>query len=324
MQYKRFVSYVFQYEGGTKGENIGFARVEFCEDKIMLNVHFRIRNCVNEWLQLYLFKNENHCLSGMPVGKGRMKWNTFDLQTSVTADKMKDYSCIAEELKGLYIKSETGKIFASVWDDGEVPIEEFHPIQLRMEENDRIVVIAESEAEREEIAETEADSENEITVTAEAEFQTAMEADIETEEVIESKIEADIETEEVTESKTEAEMEEIYLQEEIHEQEEKYEQKELPVVEKMDLSRLRRLIPMERELFNNRFLLHGYYNYHYLYLKKINKTQAVIGVPGIFHPMEKTVAQMYGFTSFCAKDDSDVRNGVFGYWCRTVALDISE
>ena len=53
-------------------------------------------------------------------------------------------------------------------------------------------------------------------------------------------------------------------------------------------------------LRNNQFLLHGYYNYHYLILgKKDNKEdQYWLGVPGIYHEREKMAARMYGFEKF--------------------------
>lgn len=53
-------------------------------------------------------------------------------------------------------------------------------------------------------------------------------------------------------------------------------------------------------LRNNQFLLHGYYNYHYLILgkKKAGQPGYWLGVPGIYHEREKMAARMYGFEKF--------------------------
>lgn len=56
-------------------------------------------------------------------------------------------------------------------------------------------------------------------------------------------------------------------------------------------------------LRNNQFLLHGYYNYHYLILgKKTDEEEKYwLGVPGIYHEREKMAARMYGFEKFEGK-----------------------
>lgn len=53
-------------------------------------------------------------------------------------------------------------------------------------------------------------------------------------------------------------------------------------------------------LRNNQFLLHGYYNYHYLILgkKQGQEYEYWLGVPGIYHEREKMAARMYGFEKF--------------------------
>lgn len=70
------------------------------------------------------------------------------------------------------------------------------------------------------------------------------------------------------------------------------------------------------QLCNNSFMLHGYYNYRYLILceKIMNGTKRyLIGVPGLYHQKEQTMARMFGFTEF----EGNRRNGTmnFGYWC---------
>jgi len=75
-------------------------------------------------------------------------------------------------------------------------------------------------------------------------------------------------------------------------------------------------------MVNNSFLLHGYYNYHHLVLKRLESYGQVkyyIGVPGNFYDREKQVAVMFGFESFEGMQEP-ARVGDFGYYLMGVEL----
>ena len=65
-------------------------------------------------------------------------------------------------------------------------------------------------------------------------------------------------------------------------------------IQRQDLSRLPR---KEWRIANNSFLLHGFYSYHHLLYIEEND-EIWIGVPGIFHEIEKMAANTFGFTHF--------------------------
>ena len=75
-------------------------------------------------------------------------------------------------------------------------------------------------------------------------------------------------------------------------------------------------------LVNNSFLLHGFYNYKHLILKRMEKRNEIvsyIGVPGNFYDREKQVAVMFGFESFeCREEPAD--NGDYGYYMMRVEI----
>lgn len=68
----------------------------------------------------------------------------------------------------------------------------------------------------------------------------------------------------------------------------------------------------------NSFLTHGYYTYQYLLLGKMRfdhgKTQAILGVPGVYSNREKYLANMFGFEQFIPIKKTGVKTGEFGYW----------
>ncbi len=74
-------------------------------------------------------------------------------------------------------------------------------------------------------------------------------------------------------------------------------------------------------LGNNNFLLHGYCNYRYLLLGKIEaEGKYIICVPGNFYSKEKMMASMFGFQNFKMAGNGELRQGEFGYWYREIAL----
>lgn len=93
-------------------------------------------------------------------------------------------------------------------------------------------------------------------------------------------------------------------------------------IQRMELSKLARC---EWNLANNRFLMHGYYNYHHLVFLESDDA-FLLGVPGIYHEKEAQAAESFGFARFIALDELEIdlsseeqnEEEKFGYWCRPV------
>lgn len=85
----------------------------------------------------------------------------------------------------------------------------------------------------------------------------------------------------------------------------------------------------EHVLMNNSFLQHAYYNYKYIILGKKHtdvqqekkETTYTIGVPGIYHDREITMAKMFGFENFLNAKKEQPSQGCFGYYMKQVKLD---
>lgn len=77
-------------------------------------------------------------------------------------------------------------------------------------------------------------------------------------------------------------------------------------------------------LGNNSFLLHGFYNYHYLLMGRKRTEERdvmILGVPGTYYQQEKMMAGMFGFPFFKAAEGGDPAQGTFGYWYREMEED---
>ena len=77
-----------------------------------------------------------------------------------------------------------------------------------------------------------------------------------------------------------------------------------------------------QKLVQNRFLLHGFYNYGHLILGKLleeEKAQIYVGVPGVYYEREKQAAQMFGFVGF-ESTEHPVQSGSYGYYMVEVEI----
>lgn len=91
-----------------------------------------------------------------------------------------------------------------------------------------------------------------------------------------------------------------------------------PAIRKIQRQEIAMLPRCEWRVANNSFLLHGYYNYHYLILMEEGET-LWLGVPGIYHKREAKAAEAFGFGRFVRGDAEDTdETELFGYWCRRV------
>lgn len=92
---------------------------------------------------------------------------------------------------------------------------------------------------------------------------------------------------------------------------------------RMELKDLRLLPKRFWYLGNNSFLLHGFFNYRYLLfgcMKKAEKTEWFIGIPGVFQSQEKVMAAIFGFPEYKSEKKCTQKTGQFGYWYRFMDL----
>ncbi len=91
---------------------------------------------------------------------------------------------------------------------------------------------------------------------------------------------------------------------------------------RIGITDIRSLPKCNWKLCNNSFLVHGFFNYHYLILKTVENgdiKQQFIGVPGIYEQPERMMALLFGFPEFEAAENNAGKpaasaTGTFGYW----------
>ena len=334
---KRFIRYLYEYEGNQKKRNVGFVKVEQDGKETTISVHGK-GPCgkSNENISCYLIKLDSEMGNILFVPAGEIQIGMISCGGCF---------CYTEEL----IRAGYGKTEQSVGQTCEKkddicglglgdPKEAFY-VALWNEEMYGDLDIARAKVFQEFDSDKTAGESKSID-EKEAEVETQFGDDEETENLEEEQPEKkEQETvEESSEKKEQETVEELPEKKEQETVEESSEKKDLKKDDRdIDLQNSRRqimkiqrgeisILPRcEWKLANNNFLLHGYYNYRHLVLID-EGNQLKLGVPGIYHEREARAAATFGFPEFIAEADVNVtlepqernENQQFGYWCRQV------
>ena len=313
---KRFIRYLYEYEGNQKKRNVGFVKVEQDGKETMISVHGKgLCGKNNENISCYLIKLDSEMGNILFVPAGEIQIGMISCGGCF---------CYTEEL----IRAGYGKTEQSVGQTCEKkddicglglgdPKEAFY-VALWNEEMYGDLDIARAKVFQEFDSDKTAGESKSIKSIDEKEAE------------VETQFGDDEETENLEEEQPEKKEQETV--------EESSEKKDLRKDDKdIDLQNFRRqimkiqrgeisILPRcEWKLANNNFLLHGYYNYRHLVLID-EGNQLKLGVPGIYHEREARAAATFGFPEFIAEADVNVtlepqernENQQFGYWCRQV------
>ena len=337
---KRFIRYLYEYEGNQKKRNVGFVKVEQDGKETTISVHGKgLCGKSNENISCYLIKLDSEMGNILFVPAGEIQIGMISCGGCF---------CYTEELIGDGYGKKEQSVGQTCEKKDDIcglglgdPKEAFY-VALWNEEMYGDLDIARAKVFQEFDSDKTAEESKSIKSIdeKEAEVETQFGDDEETENLEEEQPEKkEQETvEESSEKKEQETVEEFPEKKEQETVEESSEKKDLKKDDRdTDLQNFRRqimkiqrgeisILPRcEWKLANNNFLLHGYYNYRHLVLID-EGNQLKLGVPGIYHEREARAAATFGFPEFIAEADVNVtlepqernENQQFGYWCRQV------
>ena len=313
---KRFIRYLYEYEGNQKKRNVGFVKVEQDGKETMISVHGKgLCGKSNENISCYLIKLDSEMGNILFVPAGEIQIGMISCGGCF---------CYTEEL----IRAGYGKTEQSVGQTCEKkddicglglgdPKEAFY-VALWNEEMYGDLDIAKAKVFQEfDSDKTAGESKSTKSIDEkEAEVETQFGDDEETENLEEEQPEKkDQETVEESSEKKDLKKDDRDIDLQNF-------RRQIMKIQRGEISILPRC---EWKLANNNFLLHGYYNYRHLVLID-EGNQLKLGVPGIYHEREARAAATFGFPEFIAEADVNVtlephernENQQFGYWCRQV------
>lgn len=140
--YKRLVSYIYNYEAGNRKKNVGFSRVESRNGQCKVTVHITASVSSQEPLKVYLFHWNGTRMEGILLGTMTMKAGIGDFRGETSTRSLMGTGFSLDDISGVLVLLNENKFFGSQWDDKEIRIEnfeEFDKSKLEMERVDRLV-----------------------------------------------------------------------------------------------------------------------------------------------------------------------------------------
>ncbi len=315
---KRFITYIYAYENTKKAGNTGFARIELRGEECRLEIHLRGVYAAQTHCKIYLFRKQGSGIEGSLIGEMDVRNGAGDFNVIMKTAHIPTSLLSFFEMEGIFLCSEDGRIFMSRWTEGE-------PLAVDME---HFIVWKAEQTEENIYAEESLHVEENMYAEENMHVKENMHAEKKQQE---NKIQtAQFDRESDNELRaTELPARNFFPQyqwKDIWEQFLKSHPASMPFSEKnitcikIELKDIRELPRKYWYLGNNSFLLHGFFNYRYLVLGKIeednedNEDKWFLGVPGIYQNQERVMAIIFGFPEFMPEQ---VENR-FGCWYRFI------
>ena len=332
--YRRLISYLYSYNNGVKSKNVGFAKTERKGGTVKLWINMKGAFAPEESFRVYFFVRRDNLITGIDMGECVIRGGVGQFYSARREDEL---TVAFDELCGLYIMGNNrGKIFASQWDDRDFSVERIVLLDDILKKNESEDKNADAEVKDIPIwqrpirevyisGDTKTGNEKQVVQAREqqtSELQTSEQQTSEQQNPViqEQEFQGQLHASEEAASAYKTENEALS---DARERDMLFDGKE-PVLAfsedeiydcvDIDLAEIAKLPKEARNLMNNSFVNHGYFNFHHLLLGKKDDNMLVVGVPGVYNRREKMTANMLGFEKFKFSMRPDVKMNHFGYW----------
>ncbi len=113
--YRRLISYIYVYEGGVKGKNIGFAKIEIRNGQCKIHVNVKRIFLGSSDIGVYLLSPNKEIL----LGRIFIRNGAGEFRASVSAGNVEGSGCTMEQCYGLTIHEteSTWRTYTTIWED---------------------------------------------------------------------------------------------------------------------------------------------------------------------------------------------------------------
>ena len=162
--YHRFVAYIYEYVNGKKMQNTGFAKIELRNAICRIQIHIQNVRMMDGNVQTFgIVRQPKESRKNNPIilliGEGQTQGSGFDRRFTVPEEPFVEESYRFEQVCGIYIRSQSGRNWMTVFDDEPIAIENLgKPEEIKAETDEEN--IKKSETDKEAVEENETDKEN--------------------------------------------------------------------------------------------------------------------------------------------------------------------
>ncbi len=300
---KRFITYVFEYDNGAKGKNVGFIKTDIRGNDCCMEIHLNNWNRCQGKGTIFLLAKTPEAV-GIPIGEMVLTQGRGDCRRMFRVHPAADTEYDFSQIAGVGIRCKNQDYAASFWKD--LSDENMQKGQFRIWSREKPEAAPEAKPEAKPEMEPEADLKQ--AAPPKAELKAKSDASLKQAEAPEAKPETDLKQAAAPEPKPQPSVQAQENTRSVAGSKGK--------IRRILLSDIKSLPKRNWYLCNNSFLLHGFLNYHYLIVKQTEeqgKKKYYLGVPGIYEQPERVMAFLFGFPEFEAAPEDKNAPG-FGYW----------
>lgn len=353
-QYRRIVSYLYQYLNGEKGQNMGYVRLE--QKGRQCRIAVQMRAVETAFIpEVWLFKQGAAGMEYVSIGKLLAYSGNLQIKAVTNTDDVCSSGHSASDFDGAVIYINDKEYYATTWTNESIYIGEKINMLSKSNNNAKSTDARTANKENTDIILSPTDSEKDISdneevsdsygeTLADSEKKDQELKDL-TEKISEDSLDiaSDTDTLHIADIESEPDVRTQDLREEdirptyacgacpfknYNKKNEDFGMrilKNFPVMypfKSGDIEESVRIEPkdigcMPIRLWafaNNRFLLHGYYCYKHLIFARLSRGCYALGVPGIYSEQEGQKAAGFSFNEFQPIGSGKTIHGVFGYW----------
>lgn len=119
-EYKRLVSYMYNYEDGVKRNNVGYARVEARNGQCKFTLHITAPSLNDKQIKVYVFKRKADGMEGVLLGVFQVRNGVGDFKAITDSLHIMNSPHGIQDMGGIVLYLSERKYFATEWDD--VPV----------------------------------------------------------------------------------------------------------------------------------------------------------------------------------------------------------
>lgn len=116
-EYKRLISYIYNYEKGIKKNNVGFAKVELRNGQCKISINIKAASLNGQKLRTYVFYRENKKMIQILLAESGVKNGGFEWKGITNASNIMNTGHNFNQLGGVLLYYSMDKYFATEWDD---------------------------------------------------------------------------------------------------------------------------------------------------------------------------------------------------------------
>lgn len=118
--YKRMVSYMYQYEDGVKKKNVGYVRVEARNGQCKFTIHLQLLGQLDSVFPTYLIQRNKGDMELVYLGDALLRNQVMDSKMTADANDVMNSGHSLSDMGGLLIFLNERVFFATEWDDKQV------------------------------------------------------------------------------------------------------------------------------------------------------------------------------------------------------------